>query len=668
MKTIEFSIKPQYVKHTDTLGKFPDGKGGFCEHPLHLVQKRMKEDFEKFPDFTIITAPTGTGKSYAFPFPVLNSKNNNSFGGLRQRKRGLIVLPTNALINELHENFTDTFKEIKVGKLTGKHLNELQKKGFDRWIEILKISQQNDLIITNPDIINYAMHGGYHQKYWGKTGRKEFHNFLQVFDYIIFDEYHLYDESQIANILTLTFMRDIFLRENHKIKYLFVSATPEPGLKEILQDFNFKFEEIIEDVVETLDNARAIHGKLEVEIHQTNKFTQLIESKYDEIENEINAGKKVLIIFDTIAELFKFSKLISDRFTNYNIIKSTGYASQDEDQNKLIKTANIVLATNKVEVGVNYGIEYVIMQPGKFYRNFVQRFGRVSRGDLSGKIVVAVKENVTFNKLKKLITKKELNYYDFMEIAIKAFQSKKFYSENIPTFIGEYMWCIKNNIYQKTDSGKRIGNYNTLQVFIKSINELGLSKNPKYFIRYKLFQSIDKQIWALKQKYKTGNTVAAIDKWWENYRNTYLTFRDNSKIVEIYDDIEKINLSYSLEWILQNKVILEIKIIKKENYEIEKYIVGEIKERDKNLQYEISTIPTFSKMPCIAHYDDLITEEKIRNLFKNKTEELIKKNKKGWNNINKELVGLCDKLLILSNTFNRKRLKIENIISDNKFL
>jgi len=163
MKPIEFSIKSQYVKQTDSLGKFPDGKGGFNEYPLHLVQKRMKEDFEQFRDFTIITAPTGTGKSYAFPFPVLNSKNNGGFGGLRQGKRGLIVLPTNALIDELHENFTDTFKEIKIGKLTGKHLNELQKKGFDRWLKILKISHQNDLIITNPDIINYAMHGGYHQ-------------------------------------------------------------------------------------------------------------------------------------------------------------------------------------------------------------------------------------------------------------------------------------------------------------------------------------------------------------------------------------------------------------------------------------------------------------------------------------------------------------------------
>ena len=672
MKTIEFNIKPQYVKQTDALERFPDGKGGFKEYPLHLVQKRMKEDFESFPDFTIITAPTGTGKSYAFPFPVLNSQKQAAFGGLRKGKRGLVVLPTNALIDELHENFTNTFKEIKIGKLTGKHLNELQKKGFNRWTEILKISQENDLIITNPDIINYAMHGGYHQKYWGVTGKKEFHNFLQVFDYIIFDEYHLYDESQIANILTLTFMRDIFLQKNKKIKYLFVSATPEPGLKEILENFNLEFEEIVEEIIEESHNARAIHGKLAIEIHQTAKFSQLIESKYNEIETEIKKNKKVLLIFDTIAELLEFSDLIEMQFPNYKIVKSTGYASQEENQNEEIKTANIVLATSKAEVGVNYGIEYAIMQPGRFYRNFAQRFGRVSRGEMSGKIVVAIKETTTFNKLKKSVPSEDFAYYDFLEIAKNAFDSQKFYSENIPAYIGEYLWCIQNNIYQKNDFGKRIGNYETLKVFRKNIAEVEISKNPKYFIRYNLFQNINSLIWNLKEKYKNvpSPTVTAIDKWWENYKNTFLTFRDSSQVVEIYDEVEKIHLFYSLEWILQYKEIIgKPEIIKKDNYEIVKYTVGKLKERDKDLQYEISTIPTFSEIPCIAHYNDLFSEKQIKNLFQKNIEELKKKNKKGWvKPINKSLVELCEKLMVLSTTFNRKRLKIENIISNNQFL
>lgn len=264
MNTLSFSIKPQYVKQTDAKEKFPDGKGGYKEFPLHKVQKQLRDDFDNLPEFTIITAPTGMGKSYAFPFPVLRSKLKGGFGGVSNGIRGLIVLPTNALIDELHENFTKTFPELKIGKITGKHLNELEKKGINRWFEVLEISKQNDLCITNPDIINYAMHGGYfksnsneeyHKAYQVKTGRKEFPNFLQSFDYIVFDEYHLYDESQIANFFTLVYMREIFLNENQKIKYLFVSATPEAGLKEVLDDFDYQYTEIIEEIVDDKTNA-----------------------------------------------------------------------------------------------------------------------------------------------------------------------------------------------------------------------------------------------------------------------------------------------------------------------------------------------------------------------------------------------------------------------------
>ena len=142
------------------------------------------------------------------------------------------------------------------------------------------------------------------------------------------------------------------------------------------------------------------------------------------------------------------------------------------------------MATNKAEVGVNYDVDYAIIQPGKFYRNFIQRFGRVSRGDVSGKIVVAVKENVTFNKLKKAITEKELSYYDFLEIAKKAFQSKTFYTETIPSYIGEDIWCIRQNIIEQKQ------NWNTQEYFKKEIERINLSGNSKYANRYNLFQSI----------------------------------------------------------------------------------------------------------------------------------------------------------------------------------
>jgi CRISPR-associated endonuclease/helicase Cas3 len=657
MNTLSFSIKPQYVKQTETKGKFPDEKGGFNKYPLHLVQKKMKEDFDSLPEFTIITAPTGTGKSYAFPFPVQKSKTNKRFSS---SIRGLIVLPTNALIDELHENFTKTFPELKIGKITGKHLDELQKKRFDRWLEVINIAQENDLIITNPDIINYAMHGGYHNAYWGKTGKKEFPNLLQKFDYIVFDEYHLYDESQIANFFTLAYLRDIFLHENQKLKYLFVSATPENGLKEILKDFKLDYTEIFEEIVGSPESARAIHGKLEVEIHLTSKFSELIESKYNEIENQIKTGKKVLIIFDTIIDLMTFQHKISNYFPAYKIVTSSGYAPKDENQNEEIKNANIILATNKAEVGVNYDVEYAIMQPGKFYRNFVQRFGRVSRGNLDGKIVIALNENVQFNKFKKEMTNTELSYYEFLAIANSVFESKKFYAEIVPAFIGEYVWCIQKNLHNQE--------YFTRDFFQKRLNETNFFSNPKYYLRYKIFQDIDYKIFTLSQKYKNGTLTTEWIKWWNEYRNTYLTFRDSSKVVEIYDKELDKELSYSLEWILQYKQILNIETKEVNKTIIEKYTVGETKERDKDLQYEISTIPTLNSIPFITDFNSLRTDKQIQELYTGKVWELLKQKKKGINPIDTLQVEILTLLLELAKTFNRKRLKIQHIESNNQFL
>ncbi len=670
MKHLNFSVKPQYVKLTKTLGQFPDGKGHYREYPLHFVQEQIKENFDDFKKFSIITAPTGTGKSYAFPLPVLKSKQTTGFGGLRGGKRGLIVLPTNALIDELHDNFTEMYKnQLAIGKITGKHLTYLLKKGYDRWREILNIAQDHDLVITNPDIINYAMHGGYHKTFSGKVGRREFHDFLEVFDYIIFDEYHLYDEAQIANIFTLTYMNEIFIYKNDRIKFLFVSATPEKGLKEVLSDLELPYNEIIENITNDSENARAIHGRLNVEIHNSRNFSSLIADKYLEIEKEIQSQRKVLIIFDTLRELQEVSEIISHKFSSYKIVKSTGYVSEDENQTEEIKTANIILATNKAEVGVNYGVEYAIMQTGKFYGNFVQRFGRVARGDLNGKIVVAIKETVQFNKLKKDIQDIEVSYYDFLHKMELVFNIKKFYAEIVPMYIGEYLWCIKNNIYKTTDYGKKIGNYNTFKTFENRIKEIGVSKKSRYLERYNLFQTIDFKIRELKKRFPRGVTVQEIENWWDTYLDTYLSFRDSSKIVQIFDEVENKELLYSLEWILQHKEVIGVpEVIKQENYEIVKYRVGDLKERDTDLQYEISTIPTLSNTPAIAMYSDLNTDKKIKILFDRNVQSLIKKQKKGWDESNELIIKLLEKIKLLSMTFTRKRLQIDNIIINNSFL
>lgn len=683
MDNFTIKINPQYVKQTDEL-EMIDGK----ERQLHEVQKRMKLNFEQLPEFTIITAPTGTGKSYAFPFPVLKSKKAPKGIDDVQQVRGLIVLPTNALISELTASFRKTYKEqgVIVNQLTGPELNKHKVKGHNRWKKAIEIAEESDILITNPDLINFAMHGGYHQYAWNnRTASTRFSSFLDKFNYIIFDEYHLYDEAQIANILTLVKLREFFLPQEkpqkgsvHGVRFLFVSATPEVGLKNIFEEEEYEHTEIIETIVNEKNNARAIHGELNVEFFDSKDIKGLIRSKISEIQ-EVLKTKKALLILNNVRTVQELASELQSYFKDYEIYQSTGYVSKSENHTEKVKAANLIIATNKAEVGVNYDVEYCIMETGRFFQNFVQRFGRVSRGDLTGKVIVAVEKYSKYKRIFKNKTK--YDYYDFVELMRLQMQQRTFYTKKIPMYIGEYLWCIENNI-------RRFQEFSMQQYLKRRMNEEGAFQS-KFYGRYRIMKSIDDKIremimYHLRLDYLTKNerklkeykTYFKLEKqaprtfewvtWWHNYLDTYLTFRDGSKVVKIFDTIKNEELEYSLDWILQHKEVIKVETIEKEKYKITKYTVGNLKERSNDIQYTVSTLPNAGMSGNnILSFGDMYELERV---FKKSVGRIYDKVRKGIDKKDDLQVELCKLILELHRTFDRKRLKIESIDNEDMFL
>ncbi|MGB0861370.1 MAG: type I-D CRISPR-associated helicase Cas3' [Saprospiraceae bacterium] len=678
MDNFTIKINPQYVKQTDEL-EMIDGK----ERRLHEVQKRMKLDFEQLPEFTIITAPTGTGKSYAFPFPVLKSKKAPKGIDDVEQVRGLIVLPTNALISELTESFRKTYKEqgVIVNQLTGPELNKHEVKGHNRWKKAIEIAEESDILITNPDLINFAMHGGYHQYHWNnKTATTRFSSFLDKFNYIIFDEYHLYDEAQIANILTLVKLREFFLQNEkpkkgsvHGVRFLFVSATPEVGLKNIFEEEGYEHTEIIEQIVNEKNNARAIHGELEVEFFDSKDIKGLIRSKIPELQ-EVLKTKKALLILNNVRTIQELASELEPHFKDYEIYQSTGYVSKSENHTEKVEAANLIIATNKAEVGVNYDVEYCIMETGRFFQNFVQRFGRVSRGDLTGKVVVAVEK---YSKYKRILKNKtQCDYYDFVELMRLQMQQRTFYTKKVPMYIGEYLWCIENSI-------RRFQDYSVWQYLSRKTSE-----EKRFYYRYIIMDKIDNKIREMiKHHLRISGTLTKNERtlrkkiyprlekqaprtfewvtWWNNYLDTYLTFRDSSKVVKIFDTVKNEELEYSLDWILQHKEVIKIEVIEKEKYEIIKYTVGNLKERSKDIQYVVSTLPNAGMSGNnILDFGNMYELDKI---FKKSVGRIYDKARKGIEKKDDLQVELCKLILELHQTFDRKRLKIESIDNEDVF-
>ncbi|MCD6528026.1 type I-D CRISPR-associated helicase Cas3', partial [bacterium] len=409
-KEISIKIKPQYIEYSNTTYK---------NFKLHKIQEIFYK-YDELSEINIIVAPTGTGKTFSFALPIINKKKE------KWTFKGLIVSPTNALIRDIKENIKKRFPEIRVGEINSVVLDRFNVKGPERFKMILKIINENEIVLTNPDIINFIIYGGYN--YY--KGIREFPEIFEKFNFIVYDEYHLYDEEQIANILTLILLRKSLISK--EIKFIFTSATPEKGLEEFLKEHNipyFKYEEKISK------RGRKIHGEINLNFIRKD-ILQFISENKDFIYKYIRNNKKVLIIFDSLRKLKEFKE--SNFFPELKMVELSGYTTKQETEVKT-QDCQIILGTNKIEVGVNLNVNICFMEEGRYLRNFLQRFGRVARGDNNGEVFVFC------NKIKPLFLKllrQEYEYYDFLDIYQNLKKDREFYHQSLPKYIGTFLYAI----------------------------------------------------------------------------------------------------------------------------------------------------------------------------------------------------------------------------------
>jgi len=181
---ISITVEERKIPFSDTEVELRDEK-----YRLHTFQKIFYSDLSNLPTVMIVIAPTGAGKTFAFTLPIIYARNHNYFP-----PRGLVIAPTNALVEDMYNSFKGVAKTEKV---TG---STLQKHGIERPMELLNKVKTAEIVLTNPDIVNFVIHGGYHIEESGKRRHilnfQDWTEFFGKIDYVVFDEYHLYDEEQ----------------------------------------------------------------------------------------------------------------------------------------------------------------------------------------------------------------------------------------------------------------------------------------------------------------------------------------------------------------------------------------------------------------------------------------------------------------------------------------
>ena len=162
---ISITVKERKIPFSDTKVELKGKK-----YILHTFQKVFYSDLSNLPTVTVVIAPTGAGKTFAFILPIIYARHHNYLP-----PRGLIIAPTNALVEDIYNSFKE---EAKIEKITG---STLQKHGIERPKELLNRVKSANIIVTNPDIVNFVIHGGYHIE---KSGERRHilnfqdHNFL----------------------------------------------------------------------------------------------------------------------------------------------------------------------------------------------------------------------------------------------------------------------------------------------------------------------------------------------------------------------------------------------------------------------------------------------------------------------------------------------------------
>lgn len=320
----------------------------------------------------VLHAPTGAGKTHALRRWLVD-QGRASF----EERRGLLVVsPTNALAHEIFTDFAELNVEDPVYLWTADELRA-RRRDLPRMQHMGSEIEGASAIVTNPDNLHrftshaYGWHGPGTQR---PNVRPAWRLLAEKLGLLAIDEYHAYEPQLLASILLLV----LHLRTRPAPpKILFMSATSDPGLAELLTRLRVTWR--AEDVAQRTDGIghRIRHP---IQLRVTNR--PILAALPPTIPIE-----RTLFIFDSFTDVLRALA----RFTH--VLKGQGglatvtgrdtrrhVAGVPVGQDQGWRNANLILATSKVDVGLNIdGVAVAHVEPGWRLAQAWQRLGRTGR-------------------------------------------------------------------------------------------------------------------------------------------------------------------------------------------------------------------------------------------------------------------------------------------------
>jgi hypothetical protein len=361
------------------------------------------------PPVRILSAPTGAGKSYAFQRAVIE-----------RGARVLFVVPTRRLAQNLAAAVLEDLAREGVADAEGRVViwtsdERRKQKEVDPTLRIgrYRIRQLRGdetpsggcIIIATPESVGWLLM---------RPGRNApgvpvmfVDKLLRDVDHVVFDEFHTIDARGFGLAAMLA---SITARVEGGAKVTFLSATPIdilPVLKAFCvpeEKMRIASETVVTGAAYATPGMRALHGDVVFDFVYASTMIEILTSKADAVRDCLSRNRQVVVIYDSLEALNREKKRLAKWCDAIGLPLSVRLAINSSDDSagagddglfSIGRNADpleysFLVATSSVEIGVTFRAGMLLMDPGFDASSFVQRAGRVARGDEPGRVIVRI--------------------------------------------------------------------------------------------------------------------------------------------------------------------------------------------------------------------------------------------------------------------------------------
>ena len=364
------------------------------------------------PDVDVVfnTALTGDGKSLAAYLPALVDN-----------RRILAMYPTNSLIQDQHKqikSYCSKFsRDITPECIFSERLYKLRAElELGSQAKVIAFLTRHDILLTNPDIFNLIANF----KYMGDHQNPDrlLQTVVDCYNIFLFDEFHIYDVSQVVSVLTaMLYIIEQTRQTRQRKKFVFLSATPSPLLLECLKHSNLRYKVIegdycFEDADER--NWNQICQPFTLHFHKVGRQTETwVQNHYQEMANWFSEypGARGAIIVNSVATVKRIVTFLEERQKNedfpssISIGENTGMSSRAGKASSL--ESDLLVGTSTVDIGIDFEINYLVFE-ALDAGSWIQRLGRLGRhkGYRRGSKTVAFTNFVAHSLLPKYVAER----------------------------------------------------------------------------------------------------------------------------------------------------------------------------------------------------------------------------------------------------------------------